>query len=429
MKKRRNLLPLILALALCLTQSPAGAASTPAVKAPTQLHTVVPEGVREINLRAVLGSDAPDVEEAWMLNADVCVILRRPTAEDEDIDMGYEIIVWDTKNDAILSRTTIPDAMYPSQKWEGTTFCILFYPQDIRPYDPAFARIKATVAQDGTVDITDDHAFMVMPGGKTAIRTANDGSLYAVDLATGKEELLIQGVPGMGIFWDWLYSDEEIAELFPFMGEGYDLAAKYVPFRDELPENWEALHDNSIPFTSNGSSDDIFAIRQFYAQVPLDEHRFVYSVSGWEWGCGFGVYDLETRTNHRITGRGRFCGVAGGMILGTNLMADANTYKTSPTPASVRDLLNNIGDGIFSYDISPDGKLLAASCFGSRSDALTVVVVDIRTGDIVKTYDIVNPFASEEAVSFYDDTRLTLFCSPNRTEGGSTYLYLFNVGE
>jgi len=87
----------------------------------------------------------------------------------------------------------------------------------------------------------------------------------------------------------------------------------------------------------------------------LDEYRFVYRVYGWEQGASFGVYDLRTRTDHRITGRGYFFGVAGDTLYGLNLTADANTYVMSPLPETARRQLAEVhalANGRVDYDIS-----------------------------------------------------------------------------
>lgn len=398
-----------------------------------ELHTIVPKGVTEIDLRTFLGDDAQGVEDAWMLSTDTCVILRAPPPEDGD----YELILLDMQKCVILSRMPVPYEGYLSgQGWEDGAFYLLFEPGDVRGYDPAFSYIKATVAPDGTINIDDSvpDRFTVMPGGKTAVRTADDGSLYAVDLATGEEDLLIQGVPGKDIFLDNGYNYDEIAERFPFWNEDYVANAEYVPFWDELPENWEDLNDGANPYVRDDDRDgDPFAIRQFYVYKPLDEHRFVYTVSGWESYSGYGVYDLQTRTDHRITGRGFFCGIGGNTLYGTTLMADANKYESSLLPESVREQfaeLNPYNFGEIDYDISPDGRLLARTDtipYGYYEIEHTVTITDLQTGDIIKAYDIYNPFATEYTVAFYDDTHFMLFCRPE--ELGSAYIYLFNVEE
>ncbi|HML39019.1 MAG TPA: hypothetical protein PKA19_16620, partial [Bacillota bacterium] len=363
----------------------------------------------------------------------VYVILRLLPGNDEIDDIGsdYEIILLNMQNRSILSRTPVPNVYYNyRQGWEGDAFYLLFEQEGMRRYDPTPSCIKVTVARDGTVDIDDSapSRLTVMPGGKTAVRTANDGSLYAVDVATGEEDLLIQGVPGLGLLWDEGYTDDEIEEYFPFFDEDYrDAVAAYVPFWDELPENWEELNDSSYPFESTVGSD-IFSIRQFHVEAPLDEHRFVYCVSSWEWCNGYGVYDLQTRTDHRITGRGYFYGVAGDKLFGSTLMADANTYETFPLLESVREQFTEIYnfDSPAGYDISPDGRLLALTSMKSwDSGASNVTITDIETGNIVKAYDLLNPFATVSSITFYDNARLMLFF---RAEDlGSSFIYLFDI--
>jgi hypothetical protein len=427
MKKRPLLLLLVFSLFLYPFQSPAHAAG--------EHRTTLPEGVTEIDLRTVLCEDAADLENAWMLNSDICILLLSQPEDGEDIyaSTHYELIVLNMRDLSILSQTPISRVEYYYQQGrEGNSFYLLFEPDGAEWYDPAFTYIKATIAPNGVVNIDDSvpNRFTVMPGGKMAIRTADDGSLYAVDLVSGEEDLLIQGVPGLGLFWDYGYRDDEIAERFPFWNEDGEVLAEYVPFWDELPENWKDWPDGSYPFEPNNGD---FSIRQFHMEKPLDEHRFVYSVSSWEWDAGYGIYDLRTRTDHRITGRGFFYGMGGNTLYGSTVRADADTYEPSLIPESVRDQFRWIreswyGNGHLDYDISPDGRLLALTGMKSRSsDADTVTLTDLGTGDLVKAYNIDNLYATEGTVSFYDDTHFILFCVPK--ENGSAYIYLFNTEE
>lgn len=428
MKKRVALLPLVLSVFLCLFLSPAHGEDSE-----TKPRTFVPEGVTEIDLRTVLGDDALEVVDAWTQNGEIFTFLLSRPMEEEGLYTPtlFELIVWDRSNGTILSRTPIPPAgdNY-RQGWEDSTLYLLFEPNLVRWYDPAYRFTKATVALDGKVEIDNNvsNRLTVMPGGKTIIREADDGSLYAYDVAAQKEELLIQGVPGMGIFWDWDYSEEEIAELFPFFNDDHEAIAEYVPFWDELPENWTDLPDDfSYPFKPHEGS---LSIRQFYVYKPLDEHRFVYTVSSWEWDNGYGIYDLRTHTDHRITGRGFFYGMGGNTLFGSTLMADADTYDSSLLPESVREQFESVseswyGDGNVDYDISPSATLLARSDMQSwESGICMVTITDIQTGNIVKAYDIVNPLATEYSVAFYDDVHCMLFCAPK--ERGSAYIYLLD---
>ena len=110
-------------------------------------------------------------------------------------------------------------------------------------------------------------------------------------------------------------------------------------------------------------------------------------------------------------------------------MADANTYESSTLPETVQEQLAEVSameDGIVDYDISPDGRLLALTGMKSRhGDASTVTITDIRTGNLVTSYDIHNPFASEYSVSFYGDKRFLLLFQPE--ERNSAYIYLVEI--
>ncbi|MDR3050706.1 MAG: hypothetical protein LBU67_03180 [Oscillospiraceae bacterium] len=421
MKKRSALLLLVLFPLLSLCPTLADAENKPE---PAELRIVVPEGVAEIDLRVALGDDASGVSDAWMLNADICVLLRVPP-EDED----YEILLLDTRNCSILSRTPVPYAgSLFEQGWDDGEFYLLFEPEGSGVlydheyyfmYNPEITYIKAIVAADGTVGFgRASSKLTIMPDGETAIREGHYGSLYAVDMDTGEEKLLIQGTAG------------------PYGVVSYKAYLKYVPFWDDAGfyEQDENGNPRSIPFPLDEDSfyaHTPFFYHEFTVYRPLDEHRFVYEGYGWEWGAGFGVYDLQTHTDHRITGEGDFYGMSGGMLFGSTLMADANTYESSPLPKTVQEQFEEVSaweDGVVDCSISPDGRLLALTGMKSRrSDASTVTITDIRTGNIIKAYDIYNPFATEYSVAFYDDTHFLLFCAPE--ELGSAYIYLFNVNQ
>lgn len=144
------------------------------------------------------------------------------------------------------------------------------------------------------------------------------------------------------------YDEELIASIeaqYSQYGKDYDPAKEYIPCWDELPENWtENDYNVSYPFEPD---DPNTSIRQFYVDRPLDDHRFVYYVSSWEWSAGFGIYDLKTYMRIiRITGLGDYIGMAGDTIFGSRRKADANTYETSDNPESVYEFFLSLGDDV-----------------------------------------------------------------------------------
>ena len=456
--------------------NPEKADGGPEADAFEEIRATLPEGVTEIDLRTVLGEDAQDIADAWMLNADTCVLLRY-VPDDGAPGHSYELILLEVQQRTVLSRTLIPPltlTWYQQGREYDGTFYLKFTSTteeqkyfdemtDWRQYND-FTYIKASIAQNGEVTIGDftDKWYTVMPGGRKAVYTSEDESLYAVDPATGEEELLLQGIPRV--------QATPVGELYL---ESLVAPPTYVPFEDELPdytseeiwegapddewdeawsevwgnewyemwyefsdasweETWDDTQDDSLPFIAH---DIVLSVREFSVVMPLDEHRFIYAVGSWEWDNGYGIYDLQTHTDHRITGRGDFLGVRGDTLFGTNLKADANTYESSLLPESVRTQFAEIAftrmDGTVQCDISPNGALVAVTgmnqCYDPASDfAHTVIITDLRTGDIIKTYDIDHPFAVEQTPSFYDDAHVMLFCAPE-DKNGSPYIYLFDV--
>ena len=400
-------------------------------RAQAESRSTLPEGVTEIDLRDVLGDDAQDVWSARMVNADICVLLR---ALPEQANENIELIVLNMRELSILSRTPVPyaasllrqsrkDGRFYGQGMIDDTFYLLFKPECAYEtggpygymYDPEITYIKAVIAADGTVELDlASSKLTVMPGGKTAVRDGYYGSLYALDLETGEEELLIRGTAD------------------PYATVSYEAYLQYVPFWDDAGFYEEDENGNPLPITfpldeTSFMKHSPFFFHGFTVVKPLDAHRFVYAGYGWEWRAGFGIYDLETRTDHRITGRGAFFGMRGSTLFGTALQADANTYETTQLPQAVQWQLANADYweyGSYDYDISPDGNLLAfTDTESTEGKSISVRITDICTGDIVKTYDIDKPFMYIRDLAFYDDTRFMLFCVPEESESATIFLF------
>jgi len=384
----------------------------------TEPHRIAAEGVTKIDLRAVLGDTAEVILDAWVLRENTYALLLG-TEEDE----VYEVILLNTQNGSLLSRTSIPDTgcsfVYARPGWVDGVLHIMFCDWaewEAEEAYPGHIYIKASLSPDATVHVSDVMSswYTVMPGGTTAIREAEDGSLYAVDIVTNTEELLIQGVSAQAFF---NHTPEE--------------RGQYIPSKEELPD---AKGDTDDAYLVYDPEDHLTSIRDFSYITPLDEHRFAYGIGAWEWEAGFGVYDLRTRTDHRITSDGYFLGVAGGFIFGSDLKADANTYETFALPESLHPVLEYvyaIENDYLTHSISPDGKLLALTgrYFYPDYTAMehTVTIIGMETGEIVKIYDIENPFAEASSIAFYDNTHVMLFFGAK--ENGSAYIYLIDIEE
>jgi hypothetical protein len=405
-------------LSMNVFPSPAGAES---MTAEAQRPTALPEGVTELELHGVLGWDAYGYGDVWMLSENICVMLRVKAFEDYTMPEEYDLLLLDIRDGSLLSRTPIPtpngEVFYDQGEDDGVFFLRFVKESEDWHETGVWADdyFKVFIGSDGaaTIGDPDESVQTVMPGGKTAIREANDGSLYAVDIATGEEELLIQGVAdGFGT-------------------PSYESYLNYIPTWDDA-EYDEDVNGNPIPFPMDEDDfygDRVYLFRDFSVYRPLDEHRFVYAVEGWESGAGYGVYDLQTRTDHRVTGqREYFCGMGGNTLYGVRLMADASTYESSPLPEGTQEQFHKAtdwtNDSVIDYDISPDGKLFALWEETTwDSFASTVTITDISTGKTVATYD------SDDAVGmvFQDDTHMLLF--RDLKDGGSPYMYLIEIEE
>jgi len=426
MKKRWVLLFLVFTLFLSLFQCPAHAGGDPRLAdSRTKPHTVVPEGVTEIDLRTFFGDAAGDISDAWVLRESIYAVLLWLEG-----DEGCEIILLDTQNGSLLSRTPVPYIGYSFVStrpgWVDGVLQIMIWAWDEGTDEsyPGRTYIKVSISPDGLVTVSGvtQSWDTLMPGGKTIIRKVEDGSLYAIDVAIGEEELLIQGV-----------SKQEFFNKVP------DERGKYVPSKAEFPDR--EVNPSNYGFLVYDPEDYLTGVRDFVYVTPLDDHRFAYGINAWEWEAGFGVYDLQTHTDHRITSDGYFFGEAGGYIFGSTLKANANTYETTALPEFLHPTLEfiySIENDYLTHSISPDGKLLALAgrdyggfydrnFYGHYETEYAVTIIDMETCEIVKTYDIDNPFAEESSVAFYDDTRVMLFCGAK--ENGSAYIYLFNLEE
>lgn len=409
----------------------------------SETQVALPKGVTKISLEEILGRDASDITDVWLINENICVLLRY-LGEGGLYPINDELIVLDAGSGSVLSRTLIPDVDYLSKTdWEDGLLHLKFVQihYDEETYSEDYYDVKITLDLNGTVSniIAIPREPVLMADGQIEIHHSNDGSLYAVDVATGEEKILLQGVSDNGLYT-----------------VSYEDAIKYVPFWDEIEpgeEEWDGKdYDYSCsdffpsPLLECDYDPNDFimdAFREFYVYKPLDEYRFVYTVSGWEYSAGFGIYDLETYTDHRITGRGALFGLAGNTLFGAMIKADVNTYETFYYPESVKEQLFEVSlnrwiqDYPAYCDISPDGKWLVLTGMKTRhrntdydvptfGDVSTASVTNIETGKIVKSYNIDDPYLWEWDLSFYDDTHFMLLC---QSEEGYPIIYLFDIEE
>lgn len=81
-------------------------------------------------------------------------------------------------------------------------------------------------------------------------------------------------------------------------GDGYRVGRYTVTYEDG------SLYLGDEPLLEGGTwdQDDVTTVQSYQFQQALDDHRFLYSLAGWEWIEGCGIYDIDTRTDTLMQG-------------------------------------------------------------------------------------------------------------------------------
>ncbi len=352
------------------------------------------ENEKTIDLSMFIKDSSAHIQGAWMLNSKDCVVLYQLQET-----RGMELMVFNTQDDSLLLSAHIDHAVdLREHTWEDDTLCLWIESDNTEQR----TLLRTNIAQDCKINTeSQPYGMLYMPGGDIAIHSENDGSLSQQHLASNESKLLLQGVPSEMI--------DEGAE------SRYEKYLKYLPCADDVGYDEEELQ---YPVDEKSFyENDILFIRSFHASDALDANRFVYSVHGWEWGAGFGVYDVSTQSDRRITGTGDYFGRRGNILYGTNIMADCNSYEIKQLPTSISEQFEEVmamEDGIILYDISADGKYLALTGLRSRKDgASDIAISDMATGDAVFTRNFAETDAEIYSVSFYAENNLMLLYTVN----------------
>ena len=379
-----------------------------------ELRTEYPKEALEVDMREVLGDAMSDVADARMLTPQVMGILVKSAGA-----KSYELFLYSVEKKRILSHHLLNTAMdVDSVEVEGNTLKIMLYRAENAQEEEVREWLKITATKDGIITmetiVPDDGRLITMPGGETVIREGDDGSLYCVHSITGKEEELLHGI-----------SYEALEK------KGYAAFEGYKPFGKNDLNHRKDENGKPLKLTEENFflDDEVFNIRSFEFWKPLDDHRFIYKVNGWEESRGYGIYDLAKRKDHRIAAAGEPIGLGGDYLFGSYEFTSIQTYKTVALKKRIKDgnysVFENSGEES-SYHVSPDGRwlALAASPFYALQDC-GVYVFETRTGKLVQHGVINNPFATPVNLSFYDQMHFQINCEPR--PGGWSFTYLFDI--
>jgi hypothetical protein len=381
-----------------------------------ELRTEYPDNATEVDMREVFGDTQADVVAARMLTPQVMGILVKSADA-----KTYELFMYSVESKTVLSRHHLDTALdVASFDVEDNTLVIIFYQMENMDEDKEKERFKIKATKDGIITAEtiapDDKRLTTMPGGKTAVREGEDGSLYCVSSETGKEEKLLQGV-----------SYEALEE------KGYAAFEGYKPIgKDDLNHR---MDENGKPLKLAEENffldDEVINIRTFEFWKPLDDHRFIYKINGWEDSRGYGIYDLAKRKDHRIAAMGEPIGLGGEYLFGTCEFTSIQTYKTVALGKRIKGDAYSVFENLdeeSSYHVSPDGRWIAliSTPFYALQEC-GVYVFETRTGKLAQHGIINNPFATPLHLSFYDQMHFQIFCDPK--PGGWSYAYLFDIAD
>ncbi|MCL1823645.1 MAG: hypothetical protein FWG44_05525 [Oscillospiraceae bacterium] len=169
-------------------------------------------------------------------------------------------------------------------------------------------------------------------------------------------------------------------------------------------------------------TDDISKV-YYYFITQIDENRFLYTMGGWEWTWGIGIYNFSTGEYAHLpdTSQLFFRGMSGNYIYLQHQEYGSSTdsiYTLNTDTLEIEKIFNfeqffgvdeETGYAlkyIENFSISPDKKYIVYYYRDSRIEyySVTVEVVNILNGTIEKTYY----FDNLASIEFWDNSKLLL---------------------
>lgn len=164
-------------------------------------------------------------------------------------------------------------------------------------------------------------------------------------------------------------------------------------------------------------------------EFPIDENRFVYSMYGYEWCWGIGVYDFKTGTARDVPDTYNFwpLGVHGGKIYSIcvgdgyaeNVIyaTDVNTLETT----RLFEIAEN--DYADSYGMTPDGEFLFEAVEKGNENTSEFILYSADTMEAVRKYEFKNAYLQNWSIYFTKDGKVIL------TDRVLDYLYILDLNQ
>lgn len=164
-------------------------------------------------------------------------------------------------------------------------------------------------------------------------------------------------------------------------------------------------------------------------EFSIDENRFVYSMYGYEWCWGIGVYDFKTGAARDIPDTYNFSplGVHGGKIYSIcvgdgyaeNVIyaTDVNTLET----IRLFEIAEN--DYADSYGMTPDGEFLFKAVEKENENTSEFILYSADTMEVVRKYEFKNVYLQNWSIYFTKDGKVIL------TDRVLDYLYILDLNQ
>lgn len=228
------------------------------------------------------------------------------------------------------------------------------------------------------------------------------------------------------VYTDLTYKTQKYTNGVSFYPRFIDIGGKHT-IRETEYDNFYDCESNKIILNSIFEGYDSKDGVSYSYEFAIDGDRFVYSMWGYEWSWGFGIYDFTTGTardvpnvrDHRPMGYhdGKiyscYC-EHDGFTDNILYVTDVNTLETTPFHEFYRGDREFIDpftdydnyDYVYDYQMTPDGKFLMNT--DGSGEVFKVILYSIDTLEAVREYEFENTYITSWNVGLTEDGKAVL---------------------
>lgn len=228
------------------------------------------------------------------------------------------------------------------------------------------------------------------------------------------------------VYTDHTYKTQKYTNGISFYPRLIDIGGKHT-LRETEYANFYDNESNEILLNSIFEGYDSKSGLSYSYEFAIDENRFVYSMWGYEWSWGFGIYDFTTGTARDVPNVGdhRPMGYHDGKIYSyycehdgftDNILyvTDVNTLETTPFHEFYRGDREFIDpftdydnyDYVYDYQMTPDGKFLMNT--DGSGEVFKVILYNIDTLEAVREYEFENTYITSWNLKLTEDGKAVL---------------------